>query len=229
MKQYNKIFIKMLKEFILILSIIKLINSCSICLAACGVFGVSSIVAVNPAMMAIDAKCYQACIGICATGPFQCFSNDTEIKVIENGKTINKKIENVEENDIVLTYDLNKKEILTFVIRNEKSEGNFDFVLIEAGNKKLKVTKDHIMIILENNLLKIKKAEELKINDEILTEEGILKIKNISNFQLDTKYTLITEAGTVLANGIFVSIACDNDLKELKSNELKELLSNWKK
>ena len=179
--------------------------------------------------MAIDAECYQACIGICATGPIQCFSNDTEIKVLENGKTINKKIESVKENDLVLTYDLNKKEILTFVIRNEKSEGNFDFLLIEAGNKRLKVTNNHIIIILENNLFKIKKAKDLNINENILTEDGILKINKISPFQLNTKYTLITDAGTVIANGIFVSIACENDLKNLKSNNLKDLLSILKK
>ena len=219
----------MFRHFILIFYVIKIIQSCGICLATCGVFGVTSIVAVNPALMAIDAKCYSACVGICATGPIQCFSNDTEIKVLENGKAINKKIENIKENDLVLTYDLNKKEILTFVIRNEKSEGNFDFLLIETGNKSLKVTNNHIMIILENNLFKIKKAKELKINENILTEEGIFKIKKISPFQLNTKYTLITEAGTVLANGIFVSIACENDLKALKSNDLKDLLSNWKK
>lgn len=219
----------MLKNIILIFSIIKLIQSCGICLATCGVFGVTSIVSVNPALMAIDAKCYSACVGICATGPVQCFSNDTEIKVLENGKAINKKIENVKENDLVLTYDINKKEILTFVVRNEKSEGSFDFLLIEVGNKTLKVTTNHIMIILENNLFKIKKAKELTINENILTEEGVFKIKKISPFKLNTKYTLITKEGTVLANGIFVSIACENDLKALKSNDLKDLLSNWKK
>ena len=219
----------MLKNFILVFSIIKIIHSCGICLATCGTFGISAIVTVNPALMAIDAECYQACIGICATGPIQCFSNDTEIKVLENGKAINKKIESVKENDLVLTYDLNKKEILTFVIRNEKSEGNFDFLLIEAGNKRLKVTNNHIIIILENNVFKIKKAKDLNINENILTEDGILKIKKISPFQLNTKYTLITDAGTVLANGIFVSIACENDLKNLKSNNLKDLLSILKK
>jgi len=219
----------MFKYFILIFSIIKIIQSCGICLSACGIFGITSFAMANVAMLAIDAKCYEACAAICATGPVQCFSNDTEIKVLLNDKIINKKIENIKENDLVLTYDLEQNEILTFVVKNEKSEGNFNFLLIEAGNKTLKVTNNHIMIILENNLLKIKKAEELKINESVLTDEGIFKIEKISSFQLNSKYTLITEAGTILANGIFVSIACENDLKALKSNDLKDLLSNWKK
>ena len=78
-------------------------------------------------------------------------------------------------------------------------------------------------------MFKIKKAKDLNINENILTEDGILKINKISPFQLNTKYTLITDAGTVIANGIFVSIACENDLKNLKSNNLKDLLSILKK
>ena len=57
-----------------------------------------------------------------------CFSDDTKIKALENGKEVVKKISDTKVDDMVLVHNGTEKKYAR-VMRNDKVEGNIEFYM----------------------------------------------------------------------------------------------------
>ena len=161
-----------------------------------------------------------------------CFSNDTLIKILENGKEVIKKVSDIKKDEMALVFDGKEKKYAK-VIGNKVTEGEFEFYVIKVRSmndpnklKQLKVTGEHVMITFnEKKENKLILAKDLKGNEILDTEDGFYKIYEIGKEMRKNKYMLSVKGGAVLANGIFVSTICsDNDAKILNPT-----LEEWEK
>ena len=186
---------------------------CTVCRGVC-------IISFNPLCIAcVLANCIVAPI---ASG---CFSSDTTISKLENGKIKDVSVYELKENDLVLA---NNEHKFTKVFRNVKSEGIFDYIqiILESG-KELTVTNEHGVIVLDDKSNKrVIKANNLKEGQILITLEGPEVIKSISNLRIKDKYILETFDGTVIANNIYVSTICDDVIDEKINAD--DLIQQWK-
>lgn len=173
--------------------------------------------------------CQTMCMAACAWGvlsPPACFSEETEIYVVNGEEIIKKRIDEIKKDDLVLTYENGKKKT-TKVISNEKTIGNFDFYhIILENNYNIKVTGNHGIIIKIKNDKKILFAKNVKKGDILYTLNGEYRILDIKKEIQNQKYTLNTQEGTVIASDIYISLICENiiDEKECFDN----VMGNWK-
>ena len=151
-----------------------------------------------------------------------CFHSNTEIKLLEKDKIINKRISNIKEGDLVLTYD-GKNKIFSKVTKNLENKGSFEFFIIKCkdknlNNKMISVTGNHTMIIYKtiNHKIVFKQASQVKIGDLFITPDGLFEVYEIKREMMNNSYEMRVENGTVLANDILVSTLY------LEENEMKE-------
>jgi intein/homing endonuclease len=171
--------------------------------------------------------CIACVLANCIVGPVAtaCFSSDTTISKLENGKIKDVSVYELKENDLVLA---NNEHKFTKVFRNVKSEGIFDYIqiILESG-KELTVTNEHGVIVLDDKSNKrVIKANNLKEGQILITLEGPEVIKSISNLRIKDKYILETLDGTVIANNIYVSTICDDVIDEKINAD--DLIQQWK-
>ena len=189
-------------------------------LAVCPACATVCIIPFNPLCIAcVAANC------VFAPVLTACFSSDTIISKIENGEIKDVSINELKENDLVLA---NNEYKFTKVVRNIKSEGIFDYIqiILESG-KELTVTKEHGVIVLDNESNKrVRKANDLSEGQVLITMEGPEVIKSINNLRIKDKYILETLDGTVVANNIYVSTICDDMIDEKINAD--DLIQQWK-
>jgi intein/homing endonuclease len=171
--------------------------------------------------------CIACVLANCIVAPVAtaCFSSDTTISKLENGKIKDVSVYELKENDLVLA---NNEHKFTKVFRNVKSEGIFDYIqiILESG-KELTVTNEHGVIVLDDKSNKrVIKANNLKEGQILITLEGPEVIKSISNLRIKDKYILETLDGTVIANNIYVSTICDDVIDEKINAD--DLIQQWK-
>ena len=164
---------------------------------------------------------------LCVVAPLStaCFSPDTTIAKLEDGKIKYVSIYQLKKNDLVLANNKNK---LTKVVRNVKSEGIFDYtqITLESG-KELTITNEHGVIILDHESNKrVIKANNLREGQKLITLEGPEIIKNINYLKIEDKYILETIDGTVMANNVYVSTICDDMIDEERNAD--DLIKQWK-
>ena len=164
---------------------------------------------------------------LCVVAPLStaCFSPDTTIAKLEDGKIKYVSIYQLKKNDLVLANNKNK---LTKVVRNVKSEGIFDYtqITLESG-KELTITNEHGVIIIDHESNKrVIKANNLRKGLKLITLEGPEMIKNINYLKLEDKYILETIDGTVMANNVYVSTICDDMIDEERNAD--DLIKQWK-
>ena len=189
-------------------------------LAVCPACATVCIIPFNPLCIAcVAANC------VFAPVLTACFSSGTIISKIENGEIKDVSINELKENDLVLA---NNEYKFTKVVRNIKSEGIFDYIqiILESG-KELTVTKEHGVIVLDNESNKrVRKANDLSEGQVLITMEGPEVIKSINNLRIKDKYILETLDGTVVANNIYVSTICDDMIDEKINAD--DLIQQWK-
>ena len=212
------------------------VSTGALCFPACLVF-----CAANPVMFAgalasggvTEIACFPGCSIACSMGlfvPAACFSEDTILTVKDSNKVFETEIKNIKRNDYVLTLDNNGNQMYTKVVSNIKSKGNYDFLDIicqaSSGNKELKVTKDHSLVVGDENKKEIILAKNVKVGMNFFINNGLCEVKQINQIILNEKYTLITEDGTIISSGIFSSTICDSEIDEHISFEKN--LEKWK-
>ena len=175
--------------------------------------------------------CVGAIIVIHLPPPF-CFAGNTLVKVLENGKEIEKQIKDIRKDDLVLVHS-GKEKTYNKVLENKVTEGEIEFYVVRVKSledpsklKEISVTPEHLMIVLdEKKEVKTVAAKNLK-GDEIMdSEDGLCQVYEISKKTLKNKYTLSVKGGCILANGIFTSSICSGDDAKL----LKPTLEEFKK
>ena len=161
-----------------------------------------------------------------------CFAGNTLVKVLEDGKEIEKEMKDIKKDDMVLVHNGNEKRYVK--VRDIKStEGEFEFLIVKARDlkdpsktKEVTITPEHIMITFdEKKEIKLLPAKDLKGNEIIDTEEGFHQIYEISKTKLNGKYQIGVRGGCIFANGIFISTICSGE----NAQDLKPTLEEWKK
>ena len=173
-----------------------------------------------------------ALIIMCIIGPIICFSRHTYIVVLQNNKTVTKKISEIQKGDMVLAYSGKEKKFAQ-VLDNIKVEGKHEFYEIKARKinepektKEIKVTGEHIIITFDDNKeIKLINAQDLKGNEYIETDDGLYQIYEINKEIDENKYYLVVKGGVVYANGIFISTICSKEKEKAKI--IKPTLEEW--
>ena len=162
----------------------------------------------------------------------RCFTGNTLVKVLENGKEVEKEIKDVKKDEMVLVHN-GKEKRYAKVEDNKMTEGDFEFYVVKVKDlkdpsktKEVTVTPEHVMITFENkNEMKLIVAKDLKGDEIVDTEDGFHQIYEISKKTLKNKYMLTVKGGIVFANGIFISTICSGE----NARDLKPTLEEWKK
>lgn len=163
-----------------------------------------------------------------------CFSDDVLITSISNssdclenfptqmpggGCTKQVPVQDVKVGELVLTMSLDGKYDTTAVAVNQRHMGSTPYmnmtVKAASGNRSLLVTADHVMVanghLPEPTLVK---AKDLAVGANVLVQgEGHGVVVESYPVVLDHKNSLVTVAGTVLANGVQVTTICDDALQ----------------
>lgn len=203
---------------------------CAHCCIPCGC-SAANILNMQPDAFSENGRICMQCLSDWGYLASKCFEENTKIKRVNHGITEEVIISSIKKGDDILTYDYKQKsDKIIKVLDNIKSSGHFSFLRIKTDkeNKELTVTNNHVMIIKEGQKMKARKAEELKKNDIVLSDSGKeLRISEIQYLELETKYTLVTEEGTVYSNGIYTSTLCGDFYEENEGKSFEELLKKW--
>ena len=156
-----------------------------------------------------------------------CFAKDTKITVKQNGKIYKKNIQDIKDDDIVLTLK-NGEKIFTKVKYRKNYDEDYKFYEFKCfkGNliKTITVTHNHIMMAYDKEMKKLvyKTAENIKKNEDYFnTIDGLYEVKEIKIFNMKYKYALGVDEGAIIADDILVSCLNMNDLnKNLSLNDL---------
>ena len=161
-----------------------------------------------------------------------CFSPQTIIEVLENGKLVKKKISLIKEGEMAQTYNGNSKS-LTKVIKITRNKGIFEFYEFKCKDntsniKNITVTGNHTMIVFgKQNEIQFKNANQIKIGESFRTTDGILEIFEINKRTMKDCFEIRTEDGTILANDILVStLYSDNSENKKSFQKILESSSN---
>lgn len=98
------------------------------------------------------------------------------------------------------------------------NESEHEFVKIKTETKELAVTLDHVMIANS----KLVKAKDLQVGYKLDLET----VLSIEPFKKLKRVTIITEAGTVLANNVLTTTIC-GDYIDVHGTELG-VMEKWK-
>jgi len=192
--------------------------ACSNMCAPFAVLGLPGLVA----YMACMTPCTALCVGTC-------FSSTTTILTVKENLYFLNDIENIKAGDYVATLNSQNEKIITKVLRNFEEKGNFHFIAITTEKShQIEVTPDHGLIVFDktSDKLNLLKAKDLKLGDELIVSGNLLKINRIEHTIRREKWTLETTEGTVLANEIYVSTICTEDLDQ--SLPLELVMNEWK-
>jgi predicted RNA-binding protein len=163
--------------------------------------------------------CTVACTATCTPFIASCFGSDTKIKVLKNGQEIIESIHAIHSGDWVQTLR-EGNPVWTKLIENKRTAGEFEFIQITAEQKtngkiyQIQVTPEHGLVLINQDGDKtIDAAEHLQIGDKVLSAEGdVIDVIDVNRLILNEKYTLVTEDGTILGSGIFVTTLCNEEI-----------------
>ena len=156
-----------------------------------------------------------------------CFSKNTKIFVEKNGKVYKKNIQEIEEDDMVLTLINGEKKFKKVKYKkNYDDEYKFyEFKCVKGDLvKTITVTHNHIMMAYDKQMKKLtyKTAENIKKNEDYFnTIDGLYEVKEIKIFNMKYKYALGVDEGSIIADDILVTCLNMNDFhKNLSLNDL---------
>lgn len=164
--------------------------------------------------------CMVACVSACtATGaiPGICFDDQTIITRITNSNQQEViKIIDVNVGDILMTTNWRTKELGTTKVTSKKRiQEEIHFVKIIFSYDELmnlfgsiEVTKNHIMLVMDNGVAITKQAVNMNVGDKVLTTKGIGTIKESSSSIKQTRVYLSTEDETIIANDVLTFSDC---------------------
>lgn len=205
----------------------------SVCFPTCVAVCVGGATAATATIGAVAAAgpCMEACMTACFS---TCFSDKTTVFVKEGDQYLNRNISQVKSGDLVLTSKDNEN-YGTKVLRNIKTEGNFEFVQITAQNpyntsyiQKIQVTPEHGLVLRhKDSPMTIDTAAHIQLGDTLHGSNGdTLSVIDISRTILDTKYTLETCDGTVLASDFHVTTVC-NEVVAGGEHLFESVMGEW--
>jgi len=157
--------------------------------------------------------------------PFLCFDKKAKVKK-RNGDIVN--VIDLEVGDFIATSE-NKQETFTMVTNVTTEHGSFAaHKFIMEDGKTITVTSPHLMLVHKDGELKPMVAKEVQLHDIMKIDDGkMLKIVEVENLVIATKVNVETQAGTLYADGIFVTGMC-GELPSLEGKNANDLLMEFK-
>lgn len=135
-----------------------------------------------------------------------CFHKDSKVK-LEDGSV--KNIIEIKEGDKILSFSSTKNQfIFSPVVYNihDKNDILSEFIVITTENsKKIKVTPNHIVPILENNQFKLINADKIVLDNYIKTIDGHEKVTSIEKIDDNGIYTFITLEDYIVVDDMVMS------------------------
>lgn len=218
--------------------------------AACAVF-CTACLPMLAATPAVYLACCQPLCGnsaaMCNFSWFACLDDSTKVIVRSalNGEAIERKVQAVIRGDLVLTiHPYTAAPAWTRVRSNIAYESSsnadhFEFIeLLTETHKAINVTEDHVMVIGVGVEWHNKLAGQVVCGDVVMDQNGVaVRVTDVRRHQKRLKYDLVTEDGTVLANGVLVSTVCaDNfasssrfETGKLGTSEFAATLATWRR
>lgn len=161
-----------------------------------------------------------------------CFSQKTKVVIKEKNDIIEKSINEIKKDDLILTY-VNGEKKFTQVKYTKEYDDEFEFYefkcIKEGKTKSITVTNNHIMIVYNKNMdeMKYKTAENvIKNNDYFYTTDGLYQVKEINISHKKYKYALGVDEGTIIADDILVTCLNMNDVS--KNLSLDDMIQKYK-
>lgn len=193
------------------------------CIAAAG--GVSA----GAAIPAAAVPCYTTCAACYITcgiaGAPSCLDGSNLV----NTSTGAKQVSEVAQGDFIATINDNGLIEHTQVRGNTLNHGLVDFIeIILDDGKAFNVTYNHIVAVERSaGNVEIGQAEHVKLGDTLVTSTGHAKASMIRRLQQHSRWTLSTQAGSMLVNGVLVTGICADDFEALPKN-LWDALAAWR-
>lgn len=158
-----------------------------------------------------------------------CFSRNTKIIVNENNNISQKNIYEIKKDDLILTL-INGEKKFTKVKYTKEYDDEFEFYefkcMKDGKMKSITVTNNHIMIVYNKNMdkMRYKTADKVNKNDDYFnTVDGLYQVIEINIFKKKYKYALGVDEGAIIADDILVSCLNMNDVsKNLSLNDMIE-------
>jgi hypothetical protein len=166
-----------------------------------------------PVYLACAAQCPVYCLA-------SCFHENTSITVQRKTSALNQTTETisiamVKAGDLIQT--LNEHTHLpewTKVMSNTFHETPSSFVALQTDDgSMLSVTEAHVMKVYRDGVIYALPANKVTVSDQIMDHQRQLhQVISVSQSTGSGKYDLITDYGSVLANGLLVSTICEDAL-----------------
>jgi intein/homing endonuclease len=134
-----------------------------------------------------------------------CFANDSII-YLENGET--KRIEDAEVGDKILSYNSKNAFVYSPIVAIPHPKNNIlsEFVVIKtANNKTIKATGQHLIPIMKNDKLELVEANNIQIDDLLVTVDGNETVVSKDTVEKSGIYTVITVEDYIVVDNIVVS------------------------
>lgn len=170
-------------------------------------------------------------------GGWGCFSENTvvwtknETQHDSNAKEI--LIQNLNEGNLVGTIEpsLNQKEKYLFTWTRATDvtiyQGNWTAHTFEFSNgSQLTATSPHLMIILVHEIKYSIRADNVKVDDQMIVNGKVTKVTAIISHKIQRKVAVETEDGTVQVNGVLATGICEINPQLINRIVKYELLIN---
>jgi hypothetical protein len=157
--------------------------------------------------------------------PALCFHKETKVKK-RNGDIVG--VIDLAVGDDIMTSESNE-DSFTMVTNVTVVHGSFDaHKFIMEDGKMITVTSPHLMLVHKDGELKPMVARDVQLHDIMSMEGGKMsKIVQVENLQIATKVMVETRAGTLYADGIFVTGMC-GEVPPLEGKNANDLLMEFK-
>jgi len=102
----------------------------------------------------------------------------------------------------------------TKVLKNHRMEGDFVFTAVtvqdNSQSRTLAVTENHMFLKLHNGTYSVVFAASVQKGDMVRHAGGIGMVEKVGSFVATRKFDLMTDACSVLANGILTTTSCED-------------------
>ena len=146
-----------------------------------------------------------------------CIAPDSKAVVMRNGAEINLKLKDLAIGDLVLCYDIGKKatlftKLIIMALSDFKVPTTYFHLQLEDGSV-IKLTGEHLILVGESHRAVM--ARDVEEGDLLFKKnKGLMKVGKISKVTEKGFCCPITEAGTIMVNGILTS--CYANLSDIR-------------
>lgn len=143
----------------------------------------------------------------------------------------------VEEGDLVKTIDLaNPDQNLNEFIWTRATDvdifwGNWEaYHFVFASGHDIKVTSPHVMIVSNNGVLYLKRADQVQIGDQMKVGNEMTRVTEVFKYRMKTKVSIETEDGTIQVNDVLATGVCDDNHEiTFRISKAQEMLQDYKR